>query len=460
MLQTMKSQLWRRARGTRLLYAFAVCAFAASVFAAGAFVAVHEAAAAQRQSPLIVLQIEGPVTPAMLDYFQRGIDAATTENAAAVLIILDTPGGSVNVTLDIVQAFQRATVPIIVYVAPVGAQAASAGSLITAAAHVAAMAPGTAIGAASPIDLSGEDIPETAFRKATEDLKAVMRNLAADRGEAAVALGEAMIDEARAVTADEALEIGFIDVVAVDVPDLLTQLDGRTVVVDGETRTLQLTLAQEQPVEMNALESILHALANPTLIGFLLAIAIPAILIELQSPGGWVAGFIGVICLLLALYGLGQLPVNWLGLVLVIVAFILLLMEAVSSAHGGLALAGIVTLVAGLLVLFNSPSSPEFTRISLAAAVGISLPSAALFLAIASLAWRSHRQPAQTGGEGLIGMVGHVRKPLDPQGTILVNGELWRAVAAKGEGTLETGTAVVVESKEGFTLYVRANQSL
>ncbi len=414
------------------------------------------ALAAQTGGTILTLQVEGPVTPAMLDYFERGIETAAAENAVALLIILDTPGGSVNVTLEIVQAFQRAPLPIIVYVSPVGAQAASAGSLVTAAAHVAAMAPGTAIGAASPIDLSGEDIPETAFLKTTEDLKAIMRNLVAHRGEAAVALGEAMIDEARAVTADEALAAGFIDVVAADVPELLTQVSGRTVTVDGQPRTLQLAGAAQQEVEMTPLEAIFHALSNPTLVGFLLAIAIPAILIELQSPGGWVAGFIGVICLLLALYGLGQLPVNWLGVVLILVAFILLLMEVVSTAHGGLALAGIVTLVAGLLVLFNSPSSPEFARISVASAIGISLPSAVLFLSIATLAWRSRRQRPQTGSEGLIGMVGHVRKPLAPQGTILVNGELWRAVIADEDaGTIETNTAVVVERREGFTLYVK-----
>lgn len=418
------------------------------------------AAAAQTGATVLTLQVEGPVTPAMLDYFERGIETAVAENAAALLIILDTPGGSVNVTLEIVQAFQRAPLPIIVYISPVGAQAASAGSLVTAAAHIAAMAPGTAIGAASPIDLSGEDIPETAFLKATEDIKATMRNLVAHRGEEAVALGEAMIDEARAVTADEALAVGFIDVIAADVPDLLAQANGRTVTVDGQPRTLQLAGAAQQELEMNPLETIFHALSNPTLVGFLLAIAIPAILIELQSPGGWVAGFIGVICLLLALYGLGQLPVNWLGVVLIVVAFILLLMEVVSAAHGGLALAGIVTLVAGLLVLFNSPSSPEFARISVASAIGISLPSAALFLLVATLAWRSRRQRAQTGSEGLIGMVGHVRKPLAPEGTILVNGELWRAVVVgEDAGIIEANAPVIVERREGFTLYVRPRPS-
>ena len=414
--------------------------------------------AAQTEATILTLQVEGPVTPAMLDYFERGIETAVAEDATALLIILDTPGGSVNVTLGIVQAFQRAPLPIIVYISPVGAQAASAGSLVTAAAHVAAMAPGTAIGAASPIDLSGDDIPETAFLKATEDLKAVMRNLVAHRGEDAVALGEAMIDEARAVTADEALAVGFIDVVAADVPELLSQINGLTVTVDGQPRALQVAGARQQELEMNLLEAIFHALSNPTLVGFLLAIAIPAILIELQSPGGWVAGFIGVICLLLALYGLGQLPVNWLGAVLILVAFILLLMEVLSPAHGGLALAGMVTLVAGLLVLFNSPSSPEFARISIASAIGISLPSAALFLLMATLAWRAQRQQPQTGGEGLIGMVGHVRQPLAPDGTILVNGELWRAVVAENGGDIGANAAVVVERREGFTLYVRPKQ--
>jgi len=351
---------------------------------------------------VLVLHIEGPVTPAMRSYFERGILEGKGRDAEAVLIVLDTPGGSVDITLEIVQLFRRATLPIIVYIGPEGAQAASAGSIITAAAHAAGMAPQTVIGAASPVGSAGEDIEETLYRKLSEDLKATMRNLLAERGEAAVSLGEAMIEEARAVTADEARSANLIDAIAPNTGELLRQLDGKTVMVNGQAITLQLGDARQRPLDMSTFETILHALANPTLIAILLAIAIPAILIELQSPGGWVAGFIGVTSLILALYGAGQLPVNWLGLALVVIAFVLLLMEAFTPALGGLAIAGSVTLVAGLLIMFNSPNSPEFARLSIWAAIGISLPSVLFFLFVARLAARTFRQKPQTGQEGII----------------------------------------------------------
>jgi membrane-bound serine protease (ClpP class) len=203
---------------------------------------------------------------------------------------------------------------------------------------------------------------------------------------------------------------------------------------------------------MSLLETVLHALANPTVIGFLLAIAIPAILIELQSPGGWVAGFVGVVSLVLALYGLGQLPVNWFGLALIVVAFVLLLMEAAAPSFGGLGIAGAVTLVAGMLVLFNANDPPEFARLSIANAIAISLPSALFFLYIAGLAVRTQRQQPKTGKEGLVGAKGQVRTALSPQGTILVHGEIWRAEASE---SVESGARVVVEDVDGFTLKVR-----
>ncbi len=415
-------------------------------------------AAAQGEGRIVVLEISGPVTPAMQNYFERGI-ARAEEEASAVLIVLDTPGGSVDVTLAIVQRFRGARVPVILYVAPNGAQAASAGSVLMAAAHANGMAPETVVGAATPISLDGTDIPETAQLKAIEDLKATMRSLTTRRGEDAVALAEAMIEEARAITASEALEVGFIDAVAVDAPDLLVQLDGLTVDVDGQPMTLALAGVETSDVAMSALETILHALANPTIVGFLLAIAIPAILIELQSPGGWVAGFIGVISLVAALYGLGQLPVNWFGLALVAVAFVLLLMEAVSPAFGGLGIVGGITLVAGMLVLFNANDAPAFARLSVGNAIAISLPSALFFLWVATLAMRTRRRQPRTGAEGLIGQVGRVRTPLAPRGTVLVHGELWRATlgdqGAAGEETLNADDEVVVEGIEGFTLKVR-----
>ncbi|MEW5986313.1 MAG: nodulation protein NfeD [Chloroflexota bacterium] len=418
---------------------------------------------AQNQA-VVVLEATGPVTPAMAAYFERGIQKAERSGATAVVIILDTPGGQLETTLEIVKLFRAADTPIIVFVGPRGAQAASAGSVITLAAHAAGMAPETVIGAASPVEGSGADIEETLYRKVVEDMKATVRGLAERRGQEAVALAEAMIEEAKAVNSAEALEAGLIDVVAEDVDELLHQLDGLTVEVNGQERRLQTAGVSQTSLAMTVVERVLHSLSNPLLISVLLAIAAPAILIELSSPGGWVAGFIGVLSLGLALYGLGQLPANWFGLGLVAVAFVLFLLEVKAPTHGALATAGALTLLVGLLVLFNSPGTPEFARLSIPSAVAISLSTAAFFVFIVTMAVRAQKRPPITGQEALVGQVGRVRQPLAApaaigqvenvtyEGTVLVMGELWRATAGE---PLAAEEQIVVEGVEGFTLKVR-----
>ncbi len=408
---------------------------------------------AQAQSQdVLLLEIEGPVTPAMVSYFARGIETAESQNLP-LLIVLDTPGGGLDPLLEIVQTFRAAQTPVIVFIAPRGAQAASAGAIITMAAHLAAMAPETVIGAASPVSGEGADLDETLFLKLTEDMKAQVRSLTAWRGETAVALAEAMIEEARAVHAEEALAAGLIDVVAEDVPALLRQIDGRVVLVNGQEVVLATAESQPRPFRMSFIEQLLHLLTNPVVVSILLFIGAQAILIEISSPGGWVAGFIGVLSLAIALYGLGQLPVNWLGLGLIGVAFVLFVLEIKAPTHGALAFTGTATLIAGLLVLFNSPGTPDFARISLPAAVAIGLTTAAFFIFILTMALRARRAPVITGAEGLVGRVGLVRTPLTLEGgMVLVNGELWRAEA---DEPLEKGVEVVITAVRGFTLAVK-----
>ena len=417
------------------------------------------AAQAQQQSDVLLLEAEGPVTPAMASYFERGIAAGEAADAAAVLVVLNTPGGGLEVTQKIVRLFRNASVPVIVYVGPAGAQAASAGSLLTLAAHASGMAPETVIGAASPVSGGGEDIGDTLYRKVVEDLKAQVRSLAERRGEKAVELAEAMIEEAQAVNAREALEAGLIDAVAEDERSLLEQLDGKTILVGGQEQTLHTAGAARVSREMNVIERTLHALSNPTLISILLAIAVPAILIELRSPGGWVAGFVGVVSLALAFYGLGQLPVNWFGLLLIGTAFVLFLMEVHAPGVGALAIVGALSLFAGILVLFNSPGSPEFARISIPVAVAITAITSAFFLFLVTMGLKAQRQQPLTGKEGLIGRTGRVRKTFTPApsgrltftGSILVQGEIWQAEAEQG---IETNEQVVVTGADGFTLRV------
>lgn len=408
---------------------------------------------------IIVLEIEAPVTPVMANYFERGLETAVREDAEAMLIMMDTPGGDVITMLEIVQLFRNARVPVIVFVGPEGAQAASAGSVITAAAHASAMAPSTIIGAASPINSDGSDIGDTAYRKAVEDLKATMRSITDRRGEDAVELAEAMIEDARAVTAQEALDAGFIDVIADDVDDVLKALDGKNVMVNGEPETLDTAQASLQPVPLNFLEQLLFILANPLLIGILLTIGAQAIIFEITNPGGWAAGVIGIILIALALFGAGQLPVNYLGFGLIVVAFALLIAEAFTHTSGPLAITGTVILVAGLLVLFNSPGTPEFARISIAGAMGISTVTAAFFVFLVSKVVQARRTQPATGMEGMIGQIAAARADFKGNGeqnlhtgTVLILGEIWRA---ESEDPVAAGDKVIVKLMDGFTLKVK-----
>jgi len=413
-----------------------------------------------QSSNVAVLEFDGPVFGIMHTYFERGLAEAAASGADAVLIIMDTPGGDLGITIELVQLFRASDIPIIMYIGPQGAQAASAGSILTAAAHAAGMAPETVIGAASPINSDGSDIGETAFRKAVEDMKATMRGLTERRGPEAVALGEAMIEDARAVSAQEALDAGFIDAIAATPEELLATLDGRTVIVNGEEQGLHTAVASQTPIPLTFVESLLLALTNPVLVSILMAIGVQAIIIEISSPGGWVAGFIGVLFLGIGLYGLGQLPVNWLGLGLILAAFVLLGLEIKAPTHGALAVTGTATLVAGLLVLFNS-GTPEFLRLSIPAAIAIAVVTAGFFIFIVTFAVRAQRRQPITGTQGMMGQVGTARSVFTEdrelyRGSIMLKGEIWQAMANQ---PIQFGDKVSVTQLKGMTLLVEPIQT-
>ena len=436
----------------RYLFLYALMAGLALIVAA----ASHANA---QTGEVIELEVSGPITTATAGYLERGIREAEASGATAVVLLLDTPGGLLDATQEIVQLFLASDVPIVVYVTPRGAQAASAGSIITMSGQIAAMAPETVIGAASPVGEGGAELEETIFRKVSEDLKATTRNLTAHRGEEASKLAEAMIEDARAVTALEALDSGLIDVIADDVPDLLQQIDGMTVEINGSPHVLSTASAPQRAIRPSLIEQLLLALANPVLLGILLALGVQAILIELSSPGGWVAGLIGVLAIGLALYGLGQLPVNWLGLGLIVIAFVLFLMEVKAATHGALAATGTLLLIGGLLVLFNTPAVPDFLSISIPAAIALGGGTAVFFLFIAGKALRAQRIQSTTGAEGLLGQIGPVRSSFSStsfkapySGTIFVAGELWRA---QSDEKMQRGEEVVVTGMDGFTLRVK-----
>jgi len=398
------------------------------------------------------IQADGPLTPAMVSYVQRGVRIAQDQGAAALIFQLDTPGGQVDLMQDIVTVLRESRTPVVVYVAPRGAAAWSAGTVIVLAAHASAMAPETGIGAASPVGM-GEELSETAERKAKEAIQSLVRDLAAPRGEAAVEWAEAAVEEAVAASASEALELGVVDFIAADLDELLAQLDGFEVQVRGERVELRTAGARVDHVSMSLIERILHIVVNPTVILTLLGIGVQAILIEISSPGGWVAGFIGVVSIALGIYGLGVLPVNALGLILIVLAIGLFIMEVKAVTHGALTVAGVVSMVAGALILFNSSDAPAYAQVSLPVVITVALCFAATFLFIMTKALQAQRPRPKTGVDGLLGAVAQTRTELNPKGKVFLQGEHWNAVAQ--DGPIPAGEQVEIVAVEGFCLRVK-----
>ena len=406
-------------------------------------------------SPVLVLTAEGPITPSMLGYLERGLSTAEQQSAEALIFQLDTPGGSIDLMNEFVQVIRNSSIPVVVYVAPQGAIAGSAGTVITLAGHASAMAPETAIGAASPVGAEGQDLGETIEAKEKNIIKALVRSLAEDRGEEAIQIAEETIESAYALTAKEALDIGLIDFIANDVVDLLEQLDGFQVSTIDGTATLETRNSQVIPVEPTFIETLLGVLTNPNIVFLLLTVGVQAILIELSSPGGWIAGFIGAVSLALAAYGLGVLPVNWFGLIFLVIAFVLFVLDIKAPTHGALTAAGVASLIVGSLVLFNSPGTPSFLRVSVPLVVGVSLATASIFFVILTIALRAQKAPILTGQESFVGRTGTARTKIAPFGTVQMGSELWSAELAEGENTIPEGASVEVLEVKGVRAIVR-----
>jgi membrane-bound serine protease (ClpP class) len=404
---------------------------------------------AQPGRQALVLSLEGPLTPAIAGYIQNGVTRAEQEGMALVILKLNTPGGQLDLMEDIVETLRNSRVPVVVFVTPRGALAGSAGTIITLAGHAAAMSPETAIGAASPVGGQGEDLGTTLEQKQKEAMRALVRSLTTRRRPEAVALAEDTIQSAKAVTANEALAVGLVDFIATDIPDLLRQLNGFEVVVNGQPQTLatqDLALTEQS---MNLLETVLNLLTNPNVVVTLLSLGSLLIWVEVSQPGGWVAGFLGVVCMVLAFYGLGVLPVNWFGIGFIIVAFVLFVMDIFAPSHGALTVAASASLVVGALVLFNSSVTPFYFRVNVPLVVIMSIAIAAFSFTMLTIGLRAQRAPAAMGVGTLIGQVGEARGP----NSVQVAGELWTAEPV--EGQLETGEKVEVAAIKGLRLMVR-----
>lgn len=415
---------------------------------------------AQSQGPVaVVLTANGPLTPAMFEYLKRGLQIAARDNAELVVLQLNTPGGSIDLLNKMVESIRASAIPVVVYVTPRGAMAASAGTVLTMAGHAAAMAPETAIGAASPVGAQGEDIATTEATKVKEMLKATVRTLATQRSAKAISLAESTIDHAVAVSNVEAKQAGLVDFIATDVNDLLRQLNGYQVQTITGTVTLNTQNITVVPVDSSLIEQLLTLLTDPNIVFILLAVGAQALLIELSNPGGWIAGFVGVVCLALAVYGLGILPVNWFGIVFLVIAFVLFILDIKAPTHGALTAAGVVSFIIGALVLFNSPGVPSFQRVSVPLVVGTALVIAAFFFTILTIALRAQSVPVRTGVEALgqmTGRLGLAHSELNPKGTVQVGNELWSAELVEDEKPLPRGSQVMVVARDRNHIKVKA----
>jgi membrane-bound serine protease (ClpP class) len=412
---------------------------------------------AQSDAPLaLVMTANGPIMPPMREYFKRGIEVAERRGAEVLIVQLNTPGGGVMTTLDMIREIRASKVPVVIYVAPKNAIAGSAGALITVVGHASAMAPETTIGASTPISSSGENLQSDARAKEINAIQAAIRPYVEPRGEEALVLANSMIAEAKAVTANEALEAKLIDFVADDVEDLLQALDGFTVQLDDGARAIETSNVETVPLNMSFIEQFLLFLTDPNIAFLLLAIGVQAILIEISSPGGWVAGFIGVVCLTLAVYGMGVLPVNWFGIIFLLTAFVLFILDIKAPTHGALTTAGVASFIIGALVLFNSPGVPQFQRVSVPLVVATGFMIGMLFMVMLVYALRALKVPILAGIESLVGKTGTARTTVEGNsGQVQLGSELWSAESADTSESIGKGDRVEVVEVKGLRLKVR-----
>jgi membrane-bound serine protease (ClpP class) len=399
-----------------------------------------------------ILTADADVNPVLARYIDRGIDEAEDTDAKAVVIKLDTPGGLITSMEDIVQRIQESDVPVIVYVSPSGGKAASAGTFITMSAHVAAMAPGTRIGAAHPVAAGGDDIEGDLREKVENDAAAYARSIAEERGRNADWAEDAVRDSVSASTS-EAVELGVVDFEAQDVGDLLRQSEGRTVKVGADENFVITGVAEAERVSnsMTFFERMLLVLSDPNIAFLLLSLGGLGLLIELFAPGIGLPGIGGTIALILAFFALGTLPVNYAGVALIGLAFALFAAEAFAPGIGVFGVGGAIALIFGGLILTSS-DQPEF-QVNRWFLYGTGIVLAAFFIMVATAIIRMRRMPSYAGTAALIGQMATARSYLNPDGFIFLRGERWKAVAE--DAPIREGERVEVTSVKGLTVTVR-----
>jgi membrane-bound serine protease (ClpP class) len=400
-----------------------------------------------------LIKIDGAIGPATASYISRSIDEARTQNAQCLVIQLNTPGGLLDSTQKIVQSFLGSTVPVVVYVAPTGATATSAGCFITVAASVAAMAPATTIGAAHPVAIGGfpsggEEKPDDTMKKKLENFSVSYIEAIAGKRQRNVEWAKSAVKESASISAEKALELKVIDLIAIDMPDLLQKLNGR--LVDG--KPLKTAGAEVAEIKMSPSERVFQKLWRPEVMFVLMLIAIYGIIGELTTPGAILPGVVGAIALVLALYLAAILPVNVTGLVLIALALMLFVFDIYAPTHGVLTLGGVISFLIGSLMLFNR-ADPLF-RLSLSYIIPATLITAAFFVFVIGKGLRAQRLPVKVGAETLIGKTVATLTPIDSHGgRIFVEGEYWNAVS---DAPIEKGQAAQIAAVQGLTVKLKS----
>ncbi len=402
---------------------------------------------------VIVLTVDGIIHPPHAEYILKGIKKAHERKAEALIIQLDTPGGLDTSMRDIVKEILNSHIPIVVYVAPKGARAASAGAFITIAAHVAAMAPGTNIGAAHPVAMGGEKMDKTMAEKVTNDAVAYIKSIAQQRGRN-VEWAEQAVRKSISSTETEALKKGVIDLIADDLNTLIKELhDKKVKTVSGE-KILKTKDAKINELKMNFRERLLNFLSNPNIAYILLMIGIYGIIFELSNPGAIFPGVIGAISLILAFYSLQTLPINYAGAGLILLGIILLILELKFTSYGLLTLGGIACFVLGSIMLFDT-ANPVF-KLSISVIIPVTTITILFFVFLLRLAYKAHKRKPVTGVEELIGLMGIAKTDIDSRtGMVMVHGELWQAISEK---PIKKDEQVLVEEVQGLTLKVRKKE--
>lgn len=375
------------------------------------------------ESEIYIVEFSGAISPGTADFLKSGIKKASDDNVACIIIVFDTPGGLAESMRDIVKAIFASQVPVVIYVAPGGARAASAGVMITMAADIAAMAPGTNIGAAHPVGAGGKEIDKTMSEKVTNDMVAHAKSIARKRGRNAQWV-ERAVRKSVSVTETEALKENIIDIVAKDLDDLIRQINGRKVQDKG---VLDLDDVKTTILKETIRNKILKTISDPNIAYILLMIGLAGLYFELSHPGVVLPGVIGGIALILAFFAFQMIPVNYAGILLIILALIFFIMEMKILSYGLLSIAGIISLLLGSLMLFDR-SNPEM-QLSLGVLIPTIVLVSSFFVTVAALVYKSQLLKPLTGANGLVGEIGIVKKDLMPAGKVFVHGELWNATS-------------------------------